>query len=227
MLDDEWVEHVRAELDWLAGKLGAVRDLDVLTEGLGADGARLDGGDATVASVLLHPLREERGRARERLLAALEKRRYFALLDMLDAATTTLPATRVDVTLKKLARKELRKLRRRARRLDRLDDAALHKLRIQGKRARYAAELAQPAGGRNAAPFLSAAKDLQDTLGEHQDAVVALRQLRELARRTDRTDAALVAGRLIERQRDRRARARRRLPEVWRRARRRGKRAWG
>jgi CHAD domain-containing protein len=227
MLDDEWVEHVRAELDWLAGKLGAVRDLDVLTEGLGADGARLDGGDATVASVLLHPLREERGRARERLLAALEKRRYFALLDMLDAATTTLPATRVDVTLKKLARKELRKLRRRARRLDRPDDAALHKLRIQGKRARYAAELAQPAGGRNAAPFISAAKDLQDTLGEHQDAVVALRQLRELARRTDRTDAALVAGRLIERQRDRRARARRRLPEVWRRARRRGKRAWG
>ena len=226
MLADDWVERVRAELDWLAGKLGAVRDLDVLTEGLEADAARLDAGDATVASVLLHPLREERARARERLRTALDERRYLALLDILEAATLALPATRTNVPLEKLAGKELRKLRKRARRLDRLDDSALHKLRIQGKRARYAAELARPVGGRKAARFIEAAKELQDTLGEHQDAVVALRQLRELARRTDRTDAALVAGRLIEQQRDRRARARRRLPGVWRRARRRGKRAW-
>jgi CHAD domain-containing protein len=108
-----------------------------------------------------------------------------------------------------------------------LSDSGLHKLRIRGKRARYAAELAQPGAGKKAARFVSAAKELQDILGEHQDAVVAVRQLRELARRTNRTDAALVAGRLIELQRKRRALSRRHLPGVWRRVMRRGKRAWG
>jgi hypothetical protein len=68
---------------------------------------------------------------------------------------------------------------------------------------------------------------MQDAFGEHQDAVVAIRQLRELARRTDRTDAALVAGRLIERQQNRRTRSRDQLPKAWRPVKRRGKRAWG
>ena len=139
----------------------------------------------------------------------------------------TLPVTRTDVTLKELAGKEFRKLRRRARGLDRLNDSALHKLRIQGKRARYAAELAEPVVGKKAARFIAAAKEMQDGFGEHQDAVVAIRQLRELALRTDRTDAALVAGRLIERQQDRRARSRDGLPKIWRPVERLGKRAWG
>ena len=32
LLDRPWAESVRAELDWLAGRLGVVRDLDVLIE---------------------------------------------------------------------------------------------------------------------------------------------------------------------------------------------------
>ena len=76
-------------------------------------------------------------------------------------------------------------------------------MRIQGKRARYAAELAAPAEGKRVGRFVDAARELQDVLGEHQDAVVAVRQLRELARVADRTDTALVAGRLIEREEER------------------------
>jgi CHAD domain-containing protein len=226
MLELEWVEHVRGELDWLAGKLGAVRDLDVLGATLTTDAAGLDGGDATLASVLLHPLRQEHEGARKRLLAALENPRYYQLLDIIESATRSMPVTENQVTLRKMARKEFKKLRRRAKRLDELNDAALHKMRIQGKRARYAAELAGRERGKKAARFVSAARDLQDVLGANQDAVVAVRQLRELAGRTDRTDTALVAGRLIERQRSRKRSAHRKLSKTWRRVDRRGKRAW-
>jgi hypothetical protein len=51
-------------------------------------------------------------------------------------------------------------------------------------------------------------------LGANQDAVVAVRQLRELAQRTDRTDAALIAGRMIEVQLSRKRSARRKLKKT-------------
>ena len=90
-------------------------------------------------------------------------------------------------------------------------DEELHGVRIKAKRARYAAEAL---GGES--KFVSRAKDVQDVLGEHQDAAVAEERIRELVaqvRGTGRT--ALAAGRLIERQRSRRAAA-------WRRGRRPG-----
>ena len=67
-----------------------------------------------------------------------------------------------------------------------LPDSALHRMRIQGKRARYAAELRRRPRVRRTAQsarrFIEAARELQDVLGDHQDAVVAVRRLRELAR---------------------------------------------
>jgi CHAD domain-containing protein len=225
LLDRAWAESVRAELDWLAGRLGAVRDLDVLIEHLEAAAADLDGGDAALGSVLLRPLVSERDRARGRLRSALETTRYYALLDTLEGATEVLPATTEDVKLRKLVRKEVRKLRRRARGFPHLNDAALHRMRIQGKRARYAAELAAPTLGKRARRLVDAARDLQDVLGEHQDAVVAVRRLRELARVAGRTDAALVAGRLIEREEERKRAARRDAVVAWKHVRRAGKRA--
>ena len=226
MLDADWVDALRAELDWLAGRLGTVRDLDVLIEHLESEAAGLNGGDAAVASALLRPLETERGRARGRMRSGLEKQRYYDLLDALEEAGTVPPARRVDLTLRKLARREFRKLRRRAQGFPELPDSALHRMRIQGKRARYAAELAAPAPGKRARRFVEAARELQDVLGEHQDAVVAVRRLRELARVADRTDAALVAGRLIEREDARKNAARRDAAGAWKRVRRAGKRAW-
>ena len=41
-------------------------------------------------------------------------------------------------------------------------DRALHKVRIRGKRARYAAELAAPGRGKRVAKLIDAAKTLQD-----------------------------------------------------------------
>ena len=83
-------------------------------------------------------------------------------------------------------------------------DEELHAARIRVKRARYAAELE----GDKA--YVQAAKRLQDVLGEHQDAVVAIGKLRDLAARMP--DAAVAAGRLIEREHERARRTR----DAWR-----------
>jgi CHAD domain-containing protein len=220
LLDRTWAETLRAELDWLAARLGAVRDLDVLIEHFETTAADLNGGDAALTSVLLRPLVSERERSRRRLRSCLEKARYYELLDSLERAAAVMPARGEDMTLRKLVRKEGKKLRRRASGFPDLNDGGLHRMRIQGKRARYAAELAAPSEGKPARRLVEASRDLQDVLGEHQDAVVAVRQLRELARVADRTDTALVAGRLIELEEARKRTARRDAVGAWKRTRR-------
>jgi CHAD domain-containing protein len=152
--------------------------------------------------------------------------RYYRLLDTVEAAADAPPTRRDDVEIEQLARKDFRRLRKSGRRLESQTDEELHKTRIRGKRARYATELAERSRGKKATRFLDAAKDLQDVLGQHQDAVVASQRLHDLARRTDNTEAALLAGRLIERQQQHQRDARRDLPGVWHAVERRGRRAW-
>jgi len=77
------------------------------------------------------------------------------------------------------------------------------------KRARYASELA----GEDT--VVDRAKDVQDVLGEHHDAVVAEEKLRALAD----GESGLAAGRLVERERERRRRARDEYPRAWKRLR--------
>ena len=58
------------------------------------------------------------------------------------------------------------------------EDDALHASRIAVKRARYAADLAAHELGRPGERFVALAKQLQDILGDHQDAVVAEARIR-------------------------------------------------
>jgi CHAD domain-containing protein len=123
-----------------------------------------------------------------------------------------------------VARKEFRRL---AKTVDRLgkhpSDAAMHKLRIRLKRARYAAELASPHGATERR-FVDDAKSLQDLLGEYQDAIVAEEHLRASAVVDEPTATAFAAGRVAERQVARRLQARGQLPRAWKRLRRSGAR---
>jgi CHAD domain-containing protein len=226
MLDKRWVASLRSELDWLASGLGAVRDLDVLLLNLRADAEDLTGTHQARTSELLRPLDAERATAREALLEYLRQARYYRLLDEVEAAAAAPPTRRDAVDVGRLARKDFRRLRKRGRRLQSQSDADLHKTRIRGKRARYAAELAERSRGKKARRFIDAAKDLQDVLGDHQDAVVAAERLHELARRTKSNETAVLAGRLIERQEQHKRKARRELRAIWREVEHRGKRAW-
>ena len=126
--------------------------------------------------------------------------------------------------LERVARKEFRRLAKTVARLGKHPaDAAMHRLRIQLKRARYAAELASP-GDAADRRFLDDAKSLQDLLGEYQDSLVAEKHLRLAAVVDDQTAAAFVAGRIAERQLARRLLVRQRLPDAWKRLRRSGAR---
>ncbi len=92
-------------------------------------------------------------------------------------------------------------------------DDQLHAVRIDVKRARYAADLASHELGRPGQQFVEAAKVAQEALGEHQDSVVA--EQRILAWLATRPDAERFAARLVEREHARQFDARRRWPAAW------------
>jgi CHAD domain-containing protein len=214
------LEDLQAELRWLGGILARIRDLDVLLGHLRAQAADLSTDEQAAVELLLRSLVDERRRARRRMLDTFRANRYAALLRTLANTVTADAAGGVagDVNgypvrrkpgkqaLLDVVVKPHRKLAKAAGALDAEPaDDELHALRIQGKRLRYAAELAEPVGGKPVRRLIRATKEFQDILGDHQDTVVAEEEVRRLL--TEQTDpvAGFVAGRLVERERARRA----------------------
>jgi CHAD domain-containing protein len=220
-VDPAWRRSIGDRLRELGESSGPVRDLDVLIEHVHEQAASLPEGERSGFEALLASLESSRQPARERLLDALRGDSYRSLLR--DLGLPPRLASGVEtVPLKRIARKEIRKLSRAVRRLGkRPDDAALHGLRIKLKRARYSAELAWSAR-KPAKRFLADARKVQGLLGEHQDAVVAEQRLREATVHDTATEAAFAAGRMAERQRARRERVTKRLPSAWKRLRKSG-----
>jgi CHAD domain-containing protein len=225
LLDGEWEAGLQDELRWLLSAAGPVRDHDVFSAYLRAEARTLDEGDRAAFDSVLGRVEQEGAAARAALLDVLDSDRYLALLDRLEQAAAEPHAVEDDEPLAGLWRREWRRLRKAVARLD--DDPTdeeLHETRIRAKRARYAAELAAPVLGKRGERFVSRAKGLQDVLGEHQDAAVAEERLRALVKGSRSTASALATGRLVERQRARRAAARAGFAEAWKQLERAGKR---
>jgi CHAD domain-containing protein len=220
LLDREWADAVREELSWLGGTLGAVRDQDVLIERLRDEAGELDEVDRAALEPLFARLEAEREAARAEFPATLDSDRYLALLAGLEADPPLLEDS--DSTLTAVWQREYRRTKKTFGALgDDSPDDDLHAARIRVKRARYAAELAAPELGKKGAAFVDAAKELQDVLGAHQDAVVGEEVLRRLA--PELPGAALAMGRLVDRERARRAAARASWHPAWRRLKRRAR----
>jgi CHAD domain-containing protein len=124
-----------------------------------------------------------------RLREALSSDRYYRLLDSLDDLAAVPPLTpRADrpdaAALPRLVGRQVRRVRRAADAVPADDgaarDTALHEVRKAAKRARYAAESAAPVIGKPAQRLASRMEELQELLGEHQDAVTARALHREL-----------------------------------------------
>lgn len=201
------------QMKQLGRVLGDVRDLDVLLARLEDEAAGLGGEDGRQAGSLLAALRTERASCRSRLIGALRSEQYFALLDEAARTIEQLRPSRSGASLDELAERAFKKVRKAVRKLpDEPADDELHAVRKKGKRARYAAELA------DWKTPVKRAKKLQDVLGDHQDAVVAAERLRELA--ADATPRqVLAAGRLVEREEERRLEARAAWPKAWKKLR--------
>jgi CHAD domain-containing protein len=166
---------------------------------------------------VIDALERERLAQRETLLRAIDSPRFQELLERFAEALPRLESLDVEVGLRRLAERELERLRAAYADLEpNPPDDELHEVRIKAKHARYAAELAARADAAPLAALAEALRDLQDEIGAHQDAVVAERRVRALAT----PDSALAVGRIVELERLRRREARARVPELWKRIRR-------
>lgn len=210
----EWADSLRASLQAVGSALGPVRDLDVLEERFRAVIAAEEL-DVVAAAPLLEDLARERDVARVEMLGTMNASAYLDLVDRLAATTKAdLPKQRRAPSLQDVARAEIRRARRLARSLDASPpDDALHELRILVKRARYATELAAHELGDRATPILKSAKQLQQVLGDHQDAVVADGFLESALCAT--VETADVVARLREAEETRRMSGRAQWAEAW------------
>jgi len=227
LLDAAWSDDLRAELGWLGGALGPVRDLDVLLLRLHREIASLPPDEQNAGGALLDALERERATARAAMLEALTAPRYSGLLERLAETVsaplpTPAPGDAPQPALVDLVRAEARKLRRAVEKAgDDPPDEVLHALRIRGKRVRYTGELVAPSlrgtpAGKQVKRLLSATTALQEVLGDHQDACVAEQRIRGLLAGLDVTpDTVFVAGRLVERETHRAAEKRREWRGAW------------
>jgi triphosphatase len=190
------------ELRHFAGVLGAVRDLDVHIEevkGLSSG----DGEEDEALAAVVASLEERRAEARGRMLEALDSERYArfqsSFAGMLrrgpyvagtpEASPTNGPsgASAASVPALEVAPGILGRLyskwRKAARSLKRSSHAEeFHDLRKKGKRLRYATEFFSGVyGEETTGALVRPLKAVQDSLGRHQDAMVAAELLREIA----------------------------------------------
>lgn len=230
-LEEDWASSLRDELKWVGGALGAVRDAEVLLERLNSRTAALPAQDRPVAGHLLSCLAEELALKRAELLVILRSDRYLDLLDRLADAMqqpvfAALAREPTRSALLRLVRKPWRKLRATVRSLPaEPEDTDLHGVRIQAKRCRYTAEAAAPVGGRAAVRFVAACRQLQDVLGEHQDAVVAQGWLRQTAFRASSSEA-YAGGELASQEQQAALEARAAWPDAWKQLDRKDRRRW-
>jgi CHAD domain-containing protein len=171
--------------------------------------------------------RERRRAARRRLLFALNSRRYDALVEGFGAYLRRGPARSflpgrvpVLVVAPDLVERRYRKVRRMGDRIRQPSPpTAYHLLRIEAKKLRYALEFVGGIYGKQATDFSGRVTALQDVLGLHQDADVAMHMLQEMAATSGRRlgPATIMAmGAIAERYRVHAQELRGQFPGVYR-----------
>jgi CHAD domain-containing protein len=201
-----------------------VRDLDVQMERVEQWMDDVPAEDRKALGDLRRLLSHQRDDARRRLLAALESTRYERLVSGLTtllrqgpsrrSAPARAPAVVVVPDLLRVRQRAVTKAAKRARHSNAADD--FHKLRIRGKRLRYALEFVSEIYGSHTAKYVRHLVRMQDTLGLMQDARVAAERLHALV--VERGDVlshltVFVVGGVAERYRQESARLARRVPK--------------
>jgi CHAD domain-containing protein len=221
LVDRDWSDALRQELRWLGTELGDVRDLDVLLARLRADSRRAGSGagrDPGIHAVLKRVQADRRAK-RNVLLEALQSKRYADLRSRLavaarEPAITLAGRLKASGVLTKIVRRRWKRLSACVTQLTaRPSTRSLHRIRILAKRCRYAAEAAHIAVGDDAKRFAARAADLQDVLGELNDACFASAALRRLGRSPD---TAVAASALLALETDAVIRARASWRDAWR-----------
>jgi CHAD domain-containing protein len=208
LVDASWSADLRTELRWLGQQLSPARDLQVvearlmaaiseLPEELNRDAARRQ-----VERVLA----PEIATAKQTVVSTLSDERHLDLLDeLVDAATHPRTTDQADQPCRKAMPPLVSASRKRlAKRFGAAIDwgtvESHHKARKAAKRTRYLAEALIPVYGKQALQFADAVKQMQELLGEHQDAALAAATLQRIAAGSRTAPATFVLGMLYSEQ---------------------------
>lgn len=226
IVSPDWVEPLLSGLKWLGGVFSLARDLDVEMEYFKSEAEQLKPRDRRPLEQFLRHLASDREQAQRTLLDEMKSARYVGFVRKLQDAADAPAVVKPAYTLRDAAARQFKKLRKTVRTLKRCpSDAELHRVRIQTKRARYAAELAQH-DSKRIGRFIKAAAEFQNLLGRHHDAVVAARHVQAFIKYHGNRQAAFTAGILVERAKQRREAVRSEFWSAWKRLKKRGTRAW-
>lgn len=179
LVDGAWVLD---ELRELAGVLGVARDAEVLAERYQRQLSRLDPDlvRGPVSERLVNGAQRRYQLGHRRSLAAMRSKRYFRLLDALDAMVAEPPAVTafgqeprpvtIDAAYRRVHKAAKAAKAAEVAQADHADEA-LHVIRKRAKRLRYTA------AATGVDKVAQQAKAIQTLLGEHQDSVVSREHL--------------------------------------------------
>ncbi len=225
ILTDPQTSALKVELKWIANELGPAREIEVFLKRVVEPVAEARPNGSGVA-VLLRELRQKRENAFARARAAVESPRFRGLVleiaAWIESGDWTRNANDLACRLRErpvaaAAAEELRRRRKsilkRGKRLNELDSQRRHRLRIQAKKLRYAAEFFAGAfpskkSQRRRENFVADLEKLQDALGDLNDIAVHESLSAQLVnnkslggkRRRGRATKAFAAGRLAGRE---------------------------
>jgi CHAD domain-containing protein len=222
-------KRYRKALREVAGRLGAVRDLDVLIEAADAYRADLPVTEQRALEPLLAGWREHRNDARVLLIRELDSDGYRRWVDDYREFVRTEGAGVVPVgavephRVRDTAASHIWGAYEQVRAYEPVlrwaDVETLHELRIAGKWLRYTIEFVREALGPDSAPLIARVTALQDHLGLMHDADVTASMARtflvEQAGGLSALESAAIGRYLVSREREV-ARLRRTVGPVWR-----------
>jgi triphosphatase len=217
--------RVSKSVRWIAQQCGRARELDVFkADVLDPLAVRLPDDDALRQLVRL--VDAASGEAYAAVAATLDNTQYTETLLALEAwveGDRWKEGAAVDIPIRDFARVVLKRLHRKLvkgiDKVEDLDEAALHKLRISAKKLRYASEFFRSMfRDKSAKNYLSALTAIQDRLGTLNDSVVARQIVADLQRRDEGIDQiafARGAGLVLGWNAGRIASDLKQLPPVW------------
>jgi CHAD domain-containing protein len=216
-------QRLRDELKWVAGVLGEVRDLDVQLGQLGEWERDMSDEDVAALRPLVESLEHRHAEARAMMLEALDSRRYERTVTGMTELLKRGPLRRSQasrmpalVAAPDLVRRRYRPVRKRGDAIQPTSPPEdFHALRIRCKRLRYAVEFLSPLAPKQSERLIAALVEVQDCLGEHQDAQVAMARLREMAEDGLPPRAVFLLGRIDERYERRAAELRAEFPDAY------------
>ena len=178
VLEDEALPGMKDELRWLAKACDQARNLDVFAKDVLGPTAGSPSPPSGFAQLQVE-IEAAREHARADVVQAVSSTRFRDLMIKVTGWVDTgawlsrPPAgERATAFADRALQKRRRKLLKAGRGLEKLDDAARHKVRIDAKKLRYAAEGFETLYGHKAASrFIKHLKALQDELGELNDIV--------------------------------------------------------